>query len=201
MQLDVQSIKWISCKGMYKGYRLADMNIVASQQPNFVISWTISSEKIWLCFSQPKNCRGIHYQRKIFLCKLYRCYSQGHVFFFWRKHQCFPFTVMFFFPLWPSFLSMITPHSQYITVSLVSFHLLQSCVNPQRDFNHTVFHHTDCSAVFQTIWQYLILHLGPNTMYVYMYSCNNFSSSSTFLIISLLCLPLPEADREADELW
>ena len=55
--VDVQSIKWISCKRMYKGYRRAPPAWTQwlPHKTIFVMCRAISSEKIWLCFAQPKN--------------------------------------------------------------------------------------------------------------------------------------------------
>lgn len=55
-QVNVQSIKWISCKSMYKGYRralLPEHSGDPTKQVRNVLNYFF--QQIWLCFGQPKN--------------------------------------------------------------------------------------------------------------------------------------------------
>lgn len=163
MQVDVQSIKWISCKGMYKGYLwvlLYEPSGDPAKQFCNILSYFLRENLIMFSLTWKSICRCIHYQRRNGSCStslLHPCYTRWNLvsLFFFHLYGCFC-------PLWSSAL--------WAHQSLVP---LQSCVNSHRDLKQPLFHHTDWLTICTT------LHLSdssisaPPSLHTHAHTCTH----------------------------
>lgn len=148
MQVDVQSIKWISCKGMYKGYLwvlLYEPSGDPAKQFCNILSYFLRENLIMFSLTWKSICRCIHYQRRNGSCStslLHPCYTRWNLvsLFFFHLYGCFC-------PLWSSALCA---HQSLVP--------LQSCVNAHRDLKQPLFHHTDWLTICTT------LHLSDSSI-------------------------------------
>lgn len=144
MQVEVQSIKWISCTGMYKGYLrvlLYEPSGDPAKQFCNISGYFLRENLIMFSLTWKSICRCIHYQRRNGSCSTWPQSLNGFYFQLYSLlYRCYTGCdlVLCFSLLSSSLLAVIM--WRRVHQSLVP---LQSCVNPHRDFKQPLFHHTD----------------------------------------------------------